>query len=388
MSTVLAFRARPPRQTTDQRHRALIATFADHRRSLDDVFWLKENAEILNILECCGLRVPQGALDPLAEFYATLDRRIAFFPQYYRFLLSIALDLEALGLPGDLAARLVDWAAAQGLAQAELSDLQRAEARRLMLRRGHDPMARDAGLSDRLRAFTARTETFAVPNKKAAYELTHIVFYLSEYGRRSPDLPPEARHSLHFAGTLAFLDQNADLLAEVCVALRQTGLVPPALWEAWLAEEMRLTALLGAGAAQSVAQDAYHEYLVGNWALAQAGRPAFTAEVPTGRVVFQAATGRASALREMSERLFAAQNARSGPRAGPRSADWDQMRAVVTAGMSDSAQEVLLAAETAIPDFAVFFAAFARAAQPGPQVGARWGTQSGHRAGSASGWAS
>lgn len=355
MSNILAFRARPPRQTDDQRRAALIATFADHRRGPDDVFWLKENAEILNILECTGQGVPATALAPFDAFYTMLERRMGFFPQYYRFLLSIALDLESLGMAGNKAAVLVDWAWKQGLAQAELSDLQRAEARRLMLRRGRDPMAEDAGLEDRLRAFTARTATFAMPNKKAAYELTHIVFYLAEYGRHAPNLPPEARQSLHFAGTLAFLDQNADLLAEVCVAMRYAGLAPPALWEAWIADEMRLYALRGPEAG-SVADD-YHEYLVGNWSLAQAGRPAFAAEVPAGPVVFHAADGRSTALREMSERMFATTAARS--------ADWDQMRSVITDGMTEPAQEVLLAAETATPDFAAFFEGFARSAQPG-----------------------
>ncbi len=355
MSNIIAFRAPPPRQTEDQRRAALIATFADHRRGPDDVFWLKENAEILNILECSGLGAPAAALAPYAGFYAALERRMGFFPQYYRFLLSIALDLESLGMPGDKAVVLVDWAARQGLAEAELSDLQRAEAQRLMLRRGSDPMRHDTGLHDRLRAFTARTATFAMPNKKAAYELTHIVFYLSEYGRRAPDLPAEARQSLHFTGTLAFLDQNADLLAEVCLAMRQAQMTPPSLWEAWIADEMRLYALRGPDAGP-VADD-YHEYLVGNWALAQAGRAAFGAEVPAGQVIFHAAEGRATALREMSERMFEGDTARS--------ADWGRMRHVVTRGMSDTAQEVLLAAETATPDFAAFFEGFARAAQPG-----------------------
>lgn len=358
MSNILAFRARPPRQTDDQRHAALIATFADHRRGPDDVFWLKENAEMLNILECTGLGAPAAALVPFDEFHATLEHRLGFFPQYYRFMLSIALDLEALGVESNKAEVLVDWAWRQGLAQAEMSDLQRAEARRLMLRRGRDPMADDGGLDDRLRAFTARTATFAMPNKKAAYELTHIVFYLSEYGRHAPNLPPETRQSLHFAGTLAFLDQNADLLAEVCVAMRYAGLVPPALWEAWIADEMRLYALRGPDAGSVL--DDYHEYLVGNWALAQSGRPAFTAEVPPGQVIFHAADGRSTALREMSERMFATTAARSD--------DWGYMRSVITDGMTEPAQEVLLAAETATPDFAAFFVGFARAAQPGSHL--------------------
>ena len=69
---------------------------------------------------------------------------MGFFPQYYRFLLGLCLDLEDLGIGGQKGSKLVQWVADQGLARAELSDLQRAEARRLCLRRGIDPVAEDA----------------------------------------------------------------------------------------------------------------------------------------------------------------------------------------------------------------------------------------------------
>ena len=241
---------------------ALLGAFAEHRRIGDDVFWLKENAELLNILECTGQSVAPEALARHAGFYAQALQRLQFFPQYYRFLLSLSLDLEDLGMPGDQAQRMVDFAAREGLAEAELSDLQRAEARRLMTRRGVDPI-RDDGLNDRLRAFCARTKTFALPNKKAAYELTHIVYYLSEYGRRDPDLPEAALQSLHFAGLTAFLDQNADLLAEICIALRYAGQQPPAVWTSWLEQET--AAYRVHEESQGSINDDYHEFLVCNW---------------------------------------------------------------------------------------------------------------------------
>ena len=62
-----------------------------------------------------------------------------------------------------------------------------------------------AALEARLRAFAGRSQTFAMPNKKAAYELTHIIFYLSDYGRQIPELPDGTLKSLHFTGLLAFL---------------------------------------------------------------------------------------------------------------------------------------------------------------------------------------
>ena len=206
---------------------ALLETFASHRREDGDVFWMKENAEILNILECTGQIVSTEALQVYADFYETIEQRLEFFPQYYRFLLSICQDLEALGLGSGKSSRLARWIADESLPEAELSDLQRGEALRLLTRSGVCSADDLTLVNDRLCKFADRSATFAVPNKKAAYELTHIVFYLSEYGRRDPQLGADAMRSLKFTGTLAFLDCNFDLLAEVLVALAYCGADAP-----------------------------------------------------------------------------------------------------------------------------------------------------------------
>lgn len=329
---------------------ALLASFADHRRQGEDVFWLKENAELLNILECTGTPVAPEALARHAGFYAAAEDRLRFFPQYYRFFLSLALDLEALGMPGDQAARMVDFTASEGLAGAELSDLQRAEARRLMLRRGVDPI-RDPGLDDRLRAFAARTATFALPNKKAAYELTHIVYYLSEYGRRDPDLPTDALRSLHFTGLTAFLDQNADLLAEVCIALAYAGESAPAVWTAWLQSR---TAGFTVEAGEGVAlNDDYHEFLVGNWHLAVIGAPVFRKPVQDARMRFDRAPQQGNALREISRAMLGMEGARSG--------DWHRMRRRMEPELSPEAMDLLTVAAQSSALFETYFEGFARA---------------------------
>jgi len=144
------------------------------------------------------------ALSHYADFYAEIPSRLQFFPQYYRFLLSICLDLEDLGMPGTHGAAQCQILDRQGVAETELSDLQRAEARRLLARRNITAGWSSAPLEDRLHAFMARSATFSMPNKKAAYELTHIVFYLSEYGARPLELAPEAISSLIYCGLQAF----------------------------------------------------------------------------------------------------------------------------------------------------------------------------------------
>ncbi|MDU8929793.1 hypothetical protein RXV86_20595 [Alisedimentitalea sp. MJ-SS2] len=108
MSNVVHLNVPSRIQRQDQGHTALLTSFARERRFGDDVFWLKENAELLNILECMGARIAPETLAVHAGFYAQVDKRLAVFPQYYRFLLSICLDLEDLGIEGKKGVGLSD----------------------------------------------------------------------------------------------------------------------------------------------------------------------------------------------------------------------------------------------------------------------------------------
>lgn len=330
------------------RRAALVSCFAEHRRLGDDVFWLKENAELLNILESTKLDLADHALSTHEAFYDDIESRLGFFPQYYRFLLSICLDLEDLGMPGNKGEALTQWVAKQGLAEAELSDLQRAEAERLLARRG--AVTPDAALAQRLHDFVDRPRTFALPNKKAAYELTHIVFYLSEYGRRDPDLSQAALESLEYAGILAFLDQNSDLLAEVCIALRYAGRTPPRPWEDWLEQQVHRFAVECEDYAPVT--DDYHDYFVSNWAMAVAGRDAFVKLAEPARMAFWRPESDAAPLREISQCMYQMNDARS--------ADWQTMRPHVESVLSDAGHEILSMAEASTQKFEAFFEGFAR----------------------------
>ena len=350
MSNVIRLNTPFRQNSKAARQAALLTSFATQRRFGDDVFWLKENAEVLNVFECAGARMGADALSVHGLFYEDIEQRMEFFPQYYRFLLSMCLDLEDLGVPGRKGDRLTEWVVGQGLVQAEMSDLQRAEARRLCLRRGIDPLSGDTGLDDRLRGFAHRSRTFAMPNKKAAYELTHIVFYLSEYGRVTPDLDAEFIESLNFAGTLAFLDLNVDLLSEICIALRFAGQVPSEIWEDWLLTQA--SQFLLQGASEEPLQDDYHQYLMVNWFMSVAGHGGFGAQVPEGRITFHQPRPAALPLHELSECVYEMGEARSD--------DWQAMRSTVSARLSEEAHTVLTAAEAANDQFDAFFAGFAR----------------------------
>ncbi len=340
-------------RSRDARQAAVMHRFAETRRDAEDVFWLKENAELLNVLESTGAAPAPHGLACYGELYEEIETRIGFFPQYYRFFLSLCLDLEDLGVPGDKGEALAAWTAREGLAHAELSDLQRAEARRLCARRGIDPLPKDTGLDDRLRAFARRSDTFALPNKKAAYELTHIVFYLSEYGRQDPCIDDAIANSLHYAGTLAFLELNIDLLAEVCIALRFAGRATPHVWERWLTDQVMRFHVAPSKSRRAL--DDYHPWLMLNWFMDLSGRGGFAQEMPDGTVRISAPTPAAGPLRELSDSMYKMRETRSP--------NWTEMRDRVGQKLSDEARTVLEAAERAV-DFGAFFRGFARARLP------------------------
>ena len=329
----------------------LACALLQQRRPMGDVMWLKENAEFLCVLRATGAEVGPDVLALYHETYASLAQLAGDFPQYYRFFLSMALDLEDLGMPGRVGSVLAQWCHEQRLDLAELSDQQRAEAAALFARRG---LGRpDRGLGQRLAGFMGQSRQFAVPNQNAAYALTHLVFYKADYGRRRVNLPPEALQSLHFAGTVAFLAQDADLLAEVALALRFAGQPVPMAWAMWLRAQadMPLQAV-----PQVPATDGYHSWLVVRWhsAMAEPGRGGVLADVhlPAGAFQFPAPVGQ-GILAPLTEAIFAAPNrALRG--------DWPAMRWHLGESLPPSAVALLELAAGACPNFERFFWHFAR----------------------------
>lgn len=237
-----------------------------------------------------------------------------------------------------------------GLVDAELSDLQRAEAQRLFARRMGQ--VDQTNLNARLLDFTTRTETFAIPNKKAAYELTHIVFYLTNYGRQSLDFPRKTITSLLYVGLIALIDQNADLLAEVCLALRYAGETPPEQWEHWAEAQLDWIAI-EAGESVSI-NDNYHEYFVLNWYAASIGTPAFEAPFSEGRSGFYKTQNGPSALSGLSRVIYQMGEARQ--------TDWHVMRSHVTDQLDPMQVEIIEFANQSSDQFDAFFKGFARVA--------------------------
>lgn len=353
MSNVVALR-RQGFGVGDRAVPALIDLLATRRRHRHDPFWLKENAELAQILAATG--VCDADLGPLQPFLATLMPELRFFPQYYRLYLSLAVDLAAMGMPDVPLQQMTDFILAERLTEVELSDTHRGEARLLLERAGAVPGG-DAALDARLASFAANARGFCLPNRRAAYDLTHIVFHATDYGRRSVAPDADRRASLINAGMIAWLEDNLDLLSEVVIALVLSGETPP---EAW-----RRAVTKGAGEVEFAQghegarfDDDYHQYLVSNWAVSLMGGRAFAAAVPAqARLVHQPRPASA-ALRDLSMILLDMGAERSG--------DWPKMRWRIWGRLSEASRARVAALEI-LPEFEVFFEGFARAGAGGGQ---------------------
>ena len=353
MSQVIAFPAgRLARPRPDE---ALVLAIVNNRWPQDSVYWLKECAEILAVMEETGAKASPALQAALAPVLDDLPRRLAFFPQYYRFFLAIALSASALELMTRArAVRMAEWVLSQEWPQSELSDANRAEAAWLMRKAGL-ALPDDAAMLARLHRFMERGETFAIPNRKAAYELTHLVFYLSDQGRVDPRLSQAAINSLRYAGNLAWLEQNADLLAEICLCLAHAGQTPPEIWINFIVDAAKGFAFEVKHG--MVASDDLHCLLVCNWFLGRAGHSAFQCRLPDlgpGKMLMvRGERPAAMPLRELSTYLLGMGDSRA--------AEWERMRDVVTGTLSNAARDVVLQAEAADQGFEDCFAAFARA---------------------------
>lgn len=324
----------------------LIDLFAHRRRGQHDAFWLKENAELLQILAALEAEVD---LSPLRQRAKGLMHELRFFPQYYRMYLSLAVDLRDLGMTEAPVGEMADFICAKDLPAIELSDTHRGEAHLLLRRAGFE--IADAALEARLARFAGHSSAFCLPNRRAAYDLTHIVFHAADYGRKTLARDPARRLSLIHVGIVAWLEGNLDLLAEVTLALRLSGEAVPEIWDESVAQAADQVDFSDARPGVSF-EDDYHQYLVLNWARGVSGAAAFRGGVPhTARLIRQPLRNGA-ALHELSLALLDMGSARQP--------DWGRMRWRLWSKLSEPARQCVEKVET-MPEFEGFFAGFSRA---------------------------
>jgi hypothetical protein len=177
------------------------------------------------------------------------------------------------------------------------------------------------------------------------------VFYRSCYGQCTLEADESLVTSLEFTGLLAYLDQDVDLLAEVCVALRFAGHYPSAVWEDWLA--LQLNGFSMEPVAGRPGPDAYHEFLVTNWWSLLVNGTGFGRVARESGVAILRHGAPTGPLRVMSECMYHLGE--------ERSASWPEMRRLLTDALGDEGHSILEGAERSSLRFDAFFEGFARA---------------------------
>jgi len=259
-----------------------VEAFAAKRNPTLSFPFFKENGELLCITSNLGCLADPRALDAYQEFYDNASVLMDCYPQYYRFFLGIVLDLESLGLQGNVGATLCETTSQNSLLFYDTSDLRRMEALSLISSRREltqDEHNLRAKTYDSINNFIARPDHFTKFNRPFFYDLTHFIFYLTDYGRNPFPLDNSPIQCLHYIGLLALLDSDEDLLAEAGICLNYMGHEIPSFWDRDLTGFKNEISIVYDETVQSAlnpAVDEYHSYFVLNWYYGVTGREVFT----------------------------------------------------------------------------------------------------------------
>jgi len=286
-----------------------ISAFAQTRNKGLNFSFLKENGELLSIIRSSGMGLEPRSLELYSDFYDNVLTLCELYPPFFRFFLAIILDLEALGMPGDKGEVLSDYVLKRDLFDHETSDTRRWEIVNLLARTGRTPNytfdTREA-LEDRARGFFHNPDRFIKFNRPLFYDLTHIIFFWTNYGQLKMEAYPELLKSLTNIGLLAFLDNDYDLLAEVCLCFEFVGEKAPDSFYTACSDgrySIRVEYLETEEFPNGPPQDEYHIYLVLNWLFQFTGKPAFTEAMGSKMPVFRKREAPNSALGALSHRL-------------------------------------------------------------------------------------
>ena len=207
--------------------------FAVTRHEGLSLSFLKENGELLSIALSCGLTVSEQTLELYSELYDKIDKLCELYRPFFRFFLAIALDLEDLGMPGNKGEKLIDYVHKSDLYAYDTSDTRRLEIINLLNRRGRKPQFKTdthEALLNRVTGFLQQPEKFIKFNRPLFYEYTHLVFFVTDYGKKQFNHDDRIFKSLNQIGMLAYLDNDTDLLAEVCLCFTFLGRPAPQMW--------------------------------------------------------------------------------------------------------------------------------------------------------------
>ena len=284
--------------------------FAIHRNNELSFSFLKENGELLSIIASRGMLVENGAIQSYKKFYDNSHAIVEFFPQYYRFILAMVLDLEDLGMKGSNGLEICNFVQSQNLIDFDTSDTRRLECFTLLERRieieASDPVLIE-NAHKMIARFVADPQKFSRYNKPLFYEFTHLIFFLTRYGTSSPSLDADLIACTMNGGRLAYLDQDTDLLAEFCVCLNYLKAPVPRPWIVMLEQALNDIEIFydqDVASALNPSVDDYHPYLVINWALSFERSDCFSHRFQSGTPRFKMQYPENTILSRWSERLF------------------------------------------------------------------------------------
>ena len=296
-----------------------VGAFAIKRNDKLSLAYLKENGELLSIAASSDLLLEPAALEHYRSFYANALKTCEFYPQYFRFILGIVLNLEDLGCQGDTGKQICEFVASQGYLDFETADLRRLEILTLLARRRTEGAVERKcrkQIIENVDNFISKPDHFVIYNKPLFYELTHFIFFLTNFGENIIPLKNSPIECLTNAGILALLDDDMDLLSEICICFNFLGEKPPAFWEQYVEDSLSkitITFDTSVASAMNNATDEYHIYFMMNWLLALRKLPTFTEKFNGRTPYFSLPHREPSVLSILSDALYKTQVMQSMP---------------------------------------------------------------------------
>ncbi|MEP6343623.1 MAG: hypothetical protein ABJ275_09930 [Maricaulaceae bacterium] len=258
-----------------------VEAFAVKRNPSLSFPFLKENGELISICVNAGFLIEPRALTLYDDFYKNAVKFTQCYPQYYRFTLGMVLDLEQGGYEGNEGQKLTEYVKQKKLIKYDTSDSRKLETLTMLGERG--PLSTEnyniyLDILDNVEGFIENPEWYMKFNKPLFYDLTHIIFFLTHYGTKKIPLQNDVYPCLIYMGLLALLDNDADLLSEVCICLDYIGRETPKYWDDFLLASINDIKISYAGTVASSLNrsvDEYHIYLVLNAYFAARNKPIF-----------------------------------------------------------------------------------------------------------------
>ena len=284
--------------------------------------FLKENGELLRIVVDSGFLIDSRAINLYSDFYKSALQLTRHYPQYFRFIFGIVIDLEKGGMPGNESEKIAKYILDKELVLFDMCSTRKLETLTMLqevISLGRPLSEIRKSIIEDVDRILSNPDLYAKFNKPLFYEITHIIFFLTGYGKTLLPLQNDVEACLINMGLLCLLDNDADLLAEICICLIYIGAEIPSYWDSFLQksfEQVNISYHETVSSALNAAVDEYHVYFVLNWYQAVNNRPSFQTNFKGRTPSFSLPPMRQSILSKLSD--FSHQKHFNG-----NSADWD-----------------------------------------------------------------